>query len=74
MHQAIETQRLCRTRLPRLISLVAHAVGCDGLTQRRMGARLSITILLTSVVSVLTHPAVHGFLLMKMGSMTLSIP
>ena len=30
--------------------------GCDGLTQRRMGARLSITILLTSVVSVLIHP------------------
>ncbi len=26
--------------------------GCDGLTQRRMGARLSITILLISVVSV----------------------
>jgi hypothetical protein len=34
--------------------------GCDGLTQRSPGARLSITILLTSVVSVLTHPWMQG--------------
>ena len=30
--------------------------GCHGLTQRRRGSEAAITILLTSVVSVLTHP------------------
>lgn len=38
----------------RLDALPGH--GCDGLTQRRKGSEAVITILLTSVVSVLTHP------------------
>ena len=40
----------------RLDALPGH--GCDGLTQRRKGSEAVITILLTSVVSVLTHPTI----------------